>query len=116
MFDLTSSKLWILAIVAVIVVGPKDLPVLLRTVGRYLAVMRRHAAGFRARFDEILREAELPDLKKEFEDVGRELRYTIKRGGNAFDEHVMTVPHDVTCALEDTREPEGAVEAAQAKI
>jgi sec-independent protein translocase protein TatB len=116
MFDLTSSKLWILAIVAVIVVGPKDLPVLLRTVGRYLAGMRRHAAGFRARFDEILREAELPDLKKEFEDVGRELRYTIERGGNAFGEHVMTVPHDVTCAGGYARARGRGGSGAQAKI
>jgi sec-independent protein translocase protein TatB len=88
MFDLTSSKLLILAIVAVIVVGPKDLPVLLRTVGKYLAVMRRHAAEFRARFDEVLREVELHDLKKEIEDVGHEMRSTIDQGGAAIDEHV----------------------------
>ena len=47
MFDITSSKLLILAIVALIVVGPKDLPVLLRTVGKYLSIVRRHAADFR---------------------------------------------------------------------
>ena len=90
MFDLTSSKLLILAIVALIVVGPKDLPILLRTVGKYLGVIRRHAAEFRAQFDEALREAELLDLKKEIEGVGHEVRSTIEQGGTAIDEHVMT--------------------------
>lgn len=90
MFDLTSSKLLILAIVALIVVGPKDLPILLRTVGKYLGVIRRHAAEFRAQFDEALREAELLDLKKEIEGVGHEVRSTIEQGGTAIDEHAMT--------------------------
>ena len=90
MFDITSSKLLILAIVALIVVGPKDLPILLRTVGKYLGVVRRHAAEFRAQFDEALREAELQDLKKEFEGVGREMRSTLEQGGAAIDTHVMT--------------------------
>ena len=44
MFDITSSKLLILAIVALLVVGPKDLPLLLRTIGKYMGVIRRHAA------------------------------------------------------------------------
>jgi sec-independent protein translocase protein TatB len=90
MFDITSSKLLILAIVALIVVGPKDLPILLRTVGKYLGIIRRHAAEFRAQFDEALREAELQDLKKEFEGVGREMRSTIEQGGATIDTHVMT--------------------------
>jgi sec-independent protein translocase protein TatB len=63
MFDITSSKLLILAIVALIVVGPKDLPILLRTVGKYLGVIRRQAAEFRQQFDEAMREAELDHLK-----------------------------------------------------
>jgi sec-independent protein translocase protein TatB len=90
MFDLTSSKLLILAIVALIVVGPKDLPILLRTVGKYLGIVRRHAAEFRAQFDEVLREAELQDLKKELEGVGSTMRSTLEEGGAAIDEHVMT--------------------------
>jgi sec-independent protein translocase protein TatB len=101
MLDLTSSKLLILAIVAVIVVGPKDLPVLLRTVAKCLAVMRRHAAEFRARFDEVLREVELHDLKKEIEGVGHEMGSTIDQGGAAIDEHVITARSGVSRALKD---------------
>ena len=78
MLDITSSKLLILAIVALIVVGPKDLPVLLRTVGKYLGVVRRHANEFRAQLEEAMREAELDDIKKEFDNLGREMHASIE--------------------------------------
>jgi sec-independent protein translocase protein TatB len=88
MFDITSSKLLILAVVALIVVGPKDLPILLRTLGKYLGVIRRHAAEFRGQFDEAMREAELDGLKKEFEAVRREVRSTIDIGSRAIDTQI----------------------------
>ena len=78
MFDITSSKLLILAIVALIVVGPKDLPVLLRTVGKYLGIVRRHANEFRAQLEEAMRETELEDIKKEFDNFGREMHASIE--------------------------------------
>jgi sec-independent protein translocase protein TatB len=80
MFDLTSSKLMILAIVALLVVGPKDLPALLRTVGRYMGIIRRHAAEFRSQFDEAIREAELDHLKNEFDALGRDLHASVEEG------------------------------------
>jgi sec-independent protein translocase protein TatB len=95
MFDLTSSKLFILAIVAVIVVGPKDLPVLLRTVGKYLAIVRRHTVEFRARFDEVMREAELQDLKIQIEGVGREMHAALEEGPS------VLARSEVSDALED---------------
>ena len=88
MFDITSSKLLILAIVALIVVGPKDLPILLRTIGKYLGIIRRHAAEFRGQFDEAMREAELDGLKKEFDAVSREVRATIDVGARAIDDQI----------------------------
>jgi sec-independent protein translocase protein TatB len=88
MFDITSSKLLILAVVALIVVGPKDLPILLRTIGKYLGIIRRHAAEFRGQFDEAMREAELDGLKKEFDAVSREVRATIDVGARAIDDQI----------------------------
>ncbi len=88
MFDITSSKLLILAIVALIVVGPKDLPLLLRTVGKYLGVIRRQAAEFRHQFDEAMREAELDQLKKEFDSVSREVRATMDEGARMVDSQI----------------------------
>ncbi|MBV8593200.1 MAG: twin-arginine translocase subunit TatB [Caulobacteraceae bacterium] len=57
----------IVGAVALIVVGPKDLPVLMRRLGRFLAHMRGLAAEFRASFDEMARQSELDELRKEVE-------------------------------------------------
>src|SRR5262245_31235885 len=72
MFDITSSKLLLLAIVALLVIGPKDFPVLLRTIGKYMGIIRGHAREFRAQFDEAMRESELAQMKKDVENFARE--------------------------------------------
>jgi sec-independent protein translocase protein TatB len=73
MFDINWSELLILAVVALIVVGPKELPVLLRTLGRYAGMARRQAAEFRSHFDDAMREAEMAELREEMESVRREV-------------------------------------------
>jgi len=60
-------ELMIAAVVALIVVGPKDLPVLLRRLGQFMAKLRGMAAEFRASFDEMARQSELDELRKEVE-------------------------------------------------
>ena len=72
-FDISWSELLILALVALVVVGPKELPVLLRTLGRYAGMARRQAAEFRAHFDEAMREAEMSQLRDEMESVRRDV-------------------------------------------
>jgi sec-independent protein translocase protein TatB len=57
----------IIGAVALIVVGPKDLPVLMRRVGQFVGKMRGMAAEFRASFDELARQSELEDLRREVE-------------------------------------------------
>jgi sec-independent protein translocase protein TatB len=71
MFDLSWTELLVVAVVAIIVVGPKDLPRALRAVGRWTGKARRMARDFRRQFDEALREAELDTIKKEVESVGK---------------------------------------------
>jgi sec-independent protein translocase protein TatB len=61
------GELVVIAVVALIVVGPKDLPKLLREVGRFVGKMRSMADDFRASFDEMARQSELDDLRKEVE-------------------------------------------------
>ena len=56
-----------LALIALIVVGPKDLPVLMRKVGQWVGKMRGLAAEFRSSFDELARQSELDELRKEVE-------------------------------------------------
>jgi sec-independent protein translocase protein TatB len=67
--EVGASELIVLAAVALIVVGPKDLPVLLRRIGQFVAKLRGFAADFRASFDEMARQSELDDLRKEVEQL-----------------------------------------------
>ena len=61
------SELIIIAIVALVVVGPKDLPKLLRQLGRFVGKMRSMADDFRASFDDMARQSELDEVRKEVE-------------------------------------------------
>jgi sec-independent protein translocase protein TatB len=59
------------AVIALVVVGPKDLPILMRKLGQFLGRMRGMAAEFRASFDEMARQSELDELRKEVEAMRR---------------------------------------------
>jgi sec-independent protein translocase protein TatB len=63
--EIGASELLVIAIVALIVVGPKDLPVLLRRLGQFMAKLRGMAAEFRASFDEMARQSELDELRQQ---------------------------------------------------
>jgi sec-independent protein translocase protein TatB len=65
--DIGGTELLVIAAVALIVVGPKDLPVLLRKLGQFVGKMRGMASEFRASFDEMARQSELDDLRREVE-------------------------------------------------
>lgn len=65
MFDIAWSEFLVVAVVALVVVGPRDLPALLRTVGKTVATLRRMAGEFQTQFNDAMREAELDDLKRE---------------------------------------------------
>lgn len=95
MFDLTSSKLLILGLVALIVVGPKDLPLLLRTIGKYVGMIRRQANEFRAQFDEAMRDQELANLKSEMEAVKSDVEGTIKGTTSAVRDDIDAVTRDI---------------------
>src|SRR3954464_9493013 len=64
MFDIGWTEMLVLGIVMIVVVGPKDLPRMLRTFGKTTAKLRAMAGDFQKQFNEALREAELEDLKK----------------------------------------------------
>ncbi len=86
MFDLTSSKLLLLGIVALLVIGPKDFPVLLRTIGKYVGIIRGHARDFRAQFDEAMRESELDQLKKDVEKIASETEASMADATRSIDQ------------------------------
>ena len=64
MFDIGWTEMLVIAIVMIVVVGPKDLPRMLRTFGKMTAKMRSMAGDFQKQFNEALKEAELDESKK----------------------------------------------------
>jgi sec-independent protein translocase protein TatB len=67
--DIGATELMVIALVALIFVGPKDLPLMLRKLGEFTAKMRRMAADFRTSFDDMARQSELEDLRREVEQM-----------------------------------------------
>lgn len=80
MFDIGWSELLVIGIVALVVIGPKELPGVLRSVGFWIGKARRMAGEFQSQFQEAMREAEVADLKKEFDELasGNVLTSTVK--------------------------------------
>jgi sec-independent protein translocase protein TatB len=86
MFDFAWSEIVVIAVVALVVIGPKDLPKVLRTVGIWVGKARSIAREFQGSLDQMIREAELDDVRKEVEkatsmDLAHEIENTIDPGG-----------------------------------
>jgi len=111
MIDLSWSHILIVLVVALVVVGPKDLPRLMRMLGRWLAKARAMADQFRRSFDEMARQAELDELRAEiqalrnerpFASVEETLRAPVMpRSEPARD----AAPHDAAPPVEPEAEP-----------
>jgi sec-independent protein translocase protein TatB len=69
MFDIGWSELLVIAVVAIVVVGPKQLPGMMRTFGHYAGRLRRMAAEFQRQFDEAMREAEADEVRQAMEQL-----------------------------------------------
>lgn len=68
MFDIGATELLVIAIVAILVIGPKDMPLALRTAGRWIGKVRRVSAHFRSGIDTMIREAEMEDMEKQWRE------------------------------------------------
>jgi sec-independent protein translocase protein TatB len=66
MFDIASSEFLLVVLVALLVIGPKDLPKVLRVVGKWVGKARGVAAQFRSGFDEMVRQSELEEMEKKW--------------------------------------------------
>jgi len=66
MFDVGASELLLIVIVAIIVIGPKDLPLALRTAGQWLGKIRRISGHFRSGVESMIREAELAEMEEKW--------------------------------------------------
>lgn len=106
MFDIDSGKLLIIGVVALVVIGPKELPGVLRQVGQAVGKLRRMAGEFQGQFMEAMRESELEELRKNVEKVADPVSSIDPLGDvrGQFD----TVRNDVETALSAPVEPVSA--------
>lgn len=74
MFDISWTEFLLIGIVALVVIGPKELPTVMRTLGQWIRKLRGMASEFQNQFHEAMREAELSDLKKEVDDMARDIK------------------------------------------
>ena len=73
MFDIGAGEILVVVIVAILVIGPKDMPQALRTAGRWIGKVRRMSNHFRAGVDAMVREAEMEDIQKEWAERNRQI-------------------------------------------
>ena len=74
---------------------------MLRTLGKYMGIIRKHANEFRAQFDEAMRDSELEALKKEVETIGKETEATIRSAEQTVQSEVDAARASVDAAMDD---------------
>ena len=73
MFDIGAAELLVIVIVAVLVIGPKDMPGAMRSAGRWIGKVRKVSSHFRTGIDAMVREAELEDMEKKWKAQNEEI-------------------------------------------
>src|SRR5205823_132684 len=96
MFDLGWGKLVVIALIALVVIGPKELPAVLRTVGQWMTKIRRMAAEFQGQFQEAMREAEMAEMKKHVDEIS-----DAAKGLTSQFDPLTTAQNEIKGALED---------------
>ena len=106
MLDIGWTEMLMIAIVMIVVVGPKDLPKMLRSFGRTTAKMRSMAGDFRRQFDEALKEAELDGVKDSLNDLRKmNPASDIKKALNPMEKAAADVRAGLEAALKPTPAP-----------
>lgn len=118
MFDIGSGELVVIGVVALVAIGPKELPGVLRMVGQWVGKARRLAGDFQSQFREAMREAEMADLKKSFDEVTDAARGL--SGGNVLSTAAKdledTIKDSVAVAPAPSEPAAPAVEAAHSEL
>ncbi len=112
MFDISWTEFLLIGVVALIVIGPKELPAVMRTLGQWTRKVRSMANDFQNQFQEAMREAEMTDLKKQVDDMAQDF--------GKFDpikdvrDNVESIGKDFEKSLDTAAPPQPAAPAADA--
>ncbi len=109
MFDFDASKLIVIGIAALLLIGPKDLPRVLRQVGQYVAKMRRMAGEFQQQFSDAMRDSELQDLKKDMEKMAQDAKLDLNTDA------LRQTERDLRDAIDNAGKPVEVAKAAEPK-
>jgi sec-independent protein translocase protein TatB len=104
MFDIGWTELLVIAVVAIVVIGPKDLPRAMRAVGQWTGRVKRMAGDFQRQFNEAVREAELDDVKNEVAKLGKldpmgDLKKTVTKTGTDLKADLKKVDDSIATSL-----------------
>ena len=90
MFDVSWSELLILGIVALVCIGPKDLPRFMAMLGKYAGAAKRQANEFRRHFDDAMRQSELDQLQKDIDIMTKDVNEKVMTAGRAIENDVSS--------------------------
>jgi sec-independent protein translocase protein TatB len=116
MFDISWSEFLLIGVVALVVIGPKELPTVMRTLGQWTRKVRTMASEFQNQFQEAMREAEMTDLKKQVDDMARDVKDHVTQLDPLKEVRadVASVGEDVKRSLAAPSPADGAGPAAEA--
>ena len=115
MFDIGAAELLVIVIVAILVIGPKDMPKAMRHAGRWIGKLRRMSAHFRSGIDEVVRQAEIEEMEEKWSQRNKEIMAKYPTGdepeGGA-PENLLPADEGMTPLPPETDEADAAAEAA----
>lgn len=114
MFDIGATELLMIVIVAVVVIGPKDMPLAFRTAGRWIGKMRKLSSHFRTGLDAMVREAELEDMEKQWKAQNEKIMRDHPQGASAEMEPTGAYPPKSLTA-EQSADASGSIDADAAQ-
>ena len=101
MFDIGWGELVVIGIVALIAIGPKELPGVLRSVGQWVGKIKGLASDFQGQFQEAMREAEVADLKKQFDEASS----AATNFTSGFDNPLESAKNQIESSFKETTSP-----------
>ncbi len=106
MFDIDTGKLLIVAVLALIVIGPKDLPRVMRQVGQAVGKLRRMSAEFQGQFMDAIKDAEIEDIRRELKDLEKNTNFDPARDIHA---EMTSIKAEVESAVQSVEAESSAV-------
>ena len=115
MFDIGAAELLVIVVVAILVIGPKDMPTAMRTAGRWIGKLRRMSSHFRAGLDEMVRQAEIEDMEDQWAKRNKEIMAKYPTGNEpagGAPENLLPQEMEPLASAGETADPDAAAEAA----